>query len=143
MDTRGWQRERTVDTRGPDGKHVPIIAGLTTDVKARMVAAIGTDDGDTLVLTSKVQKKLSQHMREALADPTRPTAVVDGRDTLGQRVQVAIGHATTPRGESVTVLAIGNVRAAAIITDKICDRIEGNMTAVLTDVVRLANGSTP
>lgn len=134
MDTRGWQRERRVEARGPDGKLVPIIAGLTHDVKSELVAAIGTDDGATLVLTSKLQRKLSRYMRAALADPSSEPSVASGKDTLGQRVQAAIGRATTEHGERVTVLAIGNIHAAAVLTDKICERLENNMTAVLEDV---------
>lgn len=143
MDTRGWQRERKVEARGPDGRRVPIIAGITRNVKDQWVAAIGADDGATVVLTSKLRRKLSKSMRAALADPNSETTVTSSQDTLGRPVQVATGHTTTERGEHVAVLVVGNVKTTAIITEKVCEHLENNMTAVLTDVNRLKQGGTP
>lgn len=89
MASRGWQRERVVQTVDTTGKQVAVTTGVTTDQDGRLVAVLAVGDGPSAVLDRQgdgsVQGQVSINAIQTLLDLGELQARQDAARLRGQR----------------------------------------------------------
>jgi hypothetical protein len=141
MDTRGWQRERTVWTVDLSGRQLPIFTGCIRNETGAWVGvvAIGTPRPDcsdrSAVLTDGTRKQTVANMRRGVLDG-RWNLIEPTRDTTGRDVDITATRVGGDSGRQTPVLAIGN-GTPAVLTEKVMADLAARMAQAVGDAAQL------